>query len=63
MNPPLSDIGAMSTSRSGSATPAGSRRSRRFATLKTVVLAPMPMASDSAAVNAKIGLRRSSRAP
>ena len=48
----------MSTMRSGSATPAGSRNSSAFATVKIAVFAPMPMASDSEAVMAKTGLRR-----
>jgi hypothetical protein len=51
-----------STSRPGSVTPAGGLNSSAFAIVKIVVFAPMPMASDSTAVSAKTGLRRTSRA-
>ncbi len=40
----------------------GWRNSNRLATVKIVVFAPMPTASDTAAVSAKIGLRRNVRA-
>src|SRR5258708_38381520 len=53
----------MSTRRPGSATPDGGRSRRALATEKMVVLAPMPMASDSAAVSVKSGLRQSSLRP
>jgi len=52
----------MSTIRSGRATPTGARNNSALATVKMVVLAPMPMASDNAAVSAKRGVRPSSRA-
>ena len=45
-----------------STTPGGGWKRSAFATVKTVVLAPMPMASDTVAVIVMIGLRRSSRA-
>ena len=43
--------------------PAGGRKSRALATVKIAVLAPMPIASDRAAVAVNTGLRRSSRSP
>src|SRR5439155_12107528 len=52
----------MSTSRPGSRTPAGGCSSSAFATEKIEVLAPMPIASDTAAVAVNSGLCRSKRA-
>ena len=43
--------------------PAGGRKSKALATVKIAVLAPMPIASDSAAVAVNTGLRRSRRSP
>ena len=43
--------------------PEGGRKSKALATVKIAVFAPMPIASDSAAVAVKTGLRRSSRNP
>ena len=53
----------MTTSSDGSVMPAGGRKSRPLATVKIAVFAPMPIASDSAAVAVNTGLRRSRRSP
>src|SRR5688572_11322165 len=53
----------MSTRRSGAASPGRGRSRSALATEKIVVFAPMPMASDSAAVTVNSGLWRSSRNP
>src|SRR5262245_58034062 len=51
----------MSTRRDGSATPGGGWNRSALATVKTVVLAPIPMASDSTAVIVTTGFLRSRR--
>ena len=53
----------MTTSSDGLAMPAGGRKSMALATVKIAVFAPMPIASDNAAVAVKTGLRRSRRSP
>src|SRR5678815_2400702 len=52
----------MSTRRDGSATPSAGWSRSALATVKIVVLAPIPMASESVPVIVRTGFRRSSRA-
>src|SRR4051812_45707782 len=52
----------MSTRPCGSVTPAGGLNKSAFAMVKIAGLAPIPIASEAAAVNANSGLRRSRRA-